>query len=65
MPPASMKNAPLSPVFQDLGLGDSLGTEVQDKLAEEQKRRKLMGLDQQSSAARDLGLSPMGSSLAY
>jgi hypothetical protein len=52
------KNAPLSGVAQDLGLGDSLTQQVQDNLAEIARKKKLMGMDATSNVARDLGLTP-------
>lgn len=60
MPPASMKNTMLSPVAADLGMGDNLAQQVQDRLAEEERRKKLMGVSSGSMVARDLGLFSAG-----
>lgn len=63
---ASMKNTMLnSAVGSDLGLGTTLPQQVQDNLAEEEARKKLLGLNAQSNVSRDLGLSPMNTALAY
>lgn len=37
----SIKNAPLSPAAQALGLGDQLQTQLQDQLDEQAKKKKL------------------------
>jgi hypothetical protein len=36
----SLKNVPLSPASQALGLGDQLQTQLQNQLAEEAKKKK-------------------------
>ena len=59
MPTMNTKNFPLSPVGQELGLGTDLATQMQDRLAEEAKRKKLLGLGATSTAAQDLGLAPL------
>lgn len=60
MPVTSMKNTMISPVSADLGLGTALPQQVQDALDEEQKRKKLLGIQAQSQVGRDLGLPGMG-----
>jgi hypothetical protein len=59
MPAMSMKNTMLSPAATDLGIGSSLPQQVQDNLAEEEKRKKMLGTNTAMQAARDLGLAPM------
>ena len=47
-PSTSLKNTPLSPASQALGLGDQLQTQLQDELDEAAKKKKA---DQQANAA--------------
>jgi hypothetical protein len=60
-----MKNTMLSPVSADLGLGTTLGTQVQDALEEEKRRKMLLGQGTGSTVARDLGLAPIGMGTTY
>jgi len=41
MPPPNPKNLGLSPVVQDLGLGDMLITQVEDETEEMKRKKKL------------------------
>ena len=53
----SLKNMSQSPLMTDLGMNLDQG--VQDALAEEKKRKALMGQSSQSPIAQSLGLAPM------
>jgi len=65
MPPPNPKNLGLSPVAQDLGLGDMLITQVQDETEEMKRKKKLqegLNVAGNGSAAAMSIFGPTGSS---
>ena len=61
----SLKNIPLSPASQALGLGDQLQTQLQSQLDEEAKKKKMAQAANQSGALNPntTGISAAVSSL--
>lgn len=59
----SLKNAPLSPASQALGLGDQLQTQVQNQI-EEQKKKKLLDTKAMSNQQGALNPNSAGISAA-
>lgn len=63
------KNVPLTGAASDLGLADAFSAQIEDRLAQERRRRKLLGLNARGAAAQALGLetgpamSPAGNML--
>lgn len=58
----STKNQPLSTAYADLGLGDTLPTQVQDALEAERKKKALLGTQSSTSlAAQQLGIGSSSS----
>lgn len=60
----SLKNQPLSPASQALGLGDQLQTQLQDELDEAAKKKKLEAAANQAGSPLNPATSGISSAVA-